>query len=122
DERLVKQMLLNLLTNAIKFTRPGGQITVGARVTATGELALAVHDTGVGIAPHDLPRVLEPYGQVATARKHNPDGTGLGLPLVKKMIELHGGTLELDSIPTVGTIATVTFPSGRVDGEDRPTA
>jgi two-component system cell cycle sensor histidine kinase PleC len=122
DERLVKQMLLNLLTNAIKFTPPGGQVNVSARVTDSGALAFAVHDTGVGIAPHDLPRVLEPYGQVATARKHNPEGTGLGLPLVKKMIELHGGTLELDSIPTVGTIATVTFPSERVTADDRPAA
>jgi signal transduction histidine kinase len=122
DERLVKQMLLNLLTNAVKFTPAGGRVDVSARVTESGDLAFTVHDTGVGIAPHDLPRVLEPYGQVATTRKHNPDGTGLGLPLIKRMIELHGGTLELDSIPTVGTIATVVFPAARVMPGNRRTA
>ncbi|HEX7007495.1 MAG TPA: ATP-binding protein [Alphaproteobacteria bacterium] len=122
DERLLKQMLLNLLTNAIKFTPPGGRIDVAVRITESAGMAFAVHDTGVGIAPHDIPRALEPYGQVATTRKQNPDGTGLGLPLVKKMIELHGGTLELDSIPTFGTVATVTFPASRVVAGDPPTS
>jgi signal transduction histidine kinase len=114
DERLVKQMLLNLLTNAIKFTPEGGRVTVAARVTEDGALALAVVDTGIGIAAEDIPRVLEPYGQVATARDRNPEGTGLGLPLVGKMVELHGGALTLDSTKDVGTVATLIFPRARV--------
>jgi signal transduction histidine kinase len=122
DERLVKQVLLNLLTNAIKFTPEGGRVIVAVRAAENGALAFAVHDTGIGIAAEDIPRVLEPYGQVATARNRNPDGTGLGLPLVKKMIELHAGTLALDSTPGVGTIATVTFPRERVIAADRPSA
>jgi signal transduction histidine kinase len=113
DERLVKQMLLNLLTNAIKFTPEGGRVVASVRLVDDGRLAFAVSDTGIGIAAEDLPKVLEPYGQVATARDRNPEGTGLGLPLVKKMVGLHGGTLSLDSAPGVGTTATLAFPSTR---------
>jgi len=123
DARVVKQILLNLLTNAIKFTPAGGDVRVVGRRLPGGGFALAVEDTGVGIAAADIPRVLEPYGQVGAARRHNPDGTGLGLPLVKKMIELHGGTLALESTPGVGTVATVTFPAARVTApDDRATA
>ena len=113
DERLVKQMLLNLLTNAIKFTPGGGRVTTIVRLAEDGRLSFTVRDTGIGIAAEDIGRVLEPYGQVATARDRNPDGTGLGLPLVKKMVELHGGTLTLHSTPRVGTTATLTFPASR---------
>jgi signal transduction histidine kinase len=123
DGRLVKQILLNLLTNAIKFTPAGGEVRVIGRGLPNGAFALAVEDTGVGIAAEDIPRVLEPYGQVGTVRRHNPEGTGLGLPLVKRMIELHGGTLALESTPGVGTVATVTFPAARVTApDDRATA
>ena len=114
DERQVKQILVNLLTNAVKFTPPKGEVTVSVRVTADGGLDFAVHDTGIGIAAEDIPRVLEPYGQVGAVRNHNPEGTGLGLPLVKKMAELHGGEFKLDSTLGVGTTATVTFPAKRV--------
>ncbi|HVO14487.1 MAG TPA: ATP-binding protein [Alphaproteobacteria bacterium] len=120
DERLVKQMLLNLLTNAVKFTPEGGHVTISAGPGPDGGLAFAVRDTGVGIAAEDIPRALEPYGQVATARERNPDGIGLGLPLVKKMAELHGGTLELESAPALGTTATIVFPRERVVAADRP--
>jgi signal transduction histidine kinase len=122
DERLLKQMLLNLLTNAIKFTPEGGRVVATARVDDDGALAFAVQDTGIGMAAEDLPKVLEPYGQIATARDRNPDGTGLGLPLVKKMAELHGGTLTLDSTPNAGTTATVAFPPERLAARREPRA
>jgi signal transduction histidine kinase len=114
DARMVRQILLNLLTNAVKFTPAGGQVTVAARLAADGAMALVVADTGIGIAVEDIERVIEPYGQVAATRARNPEGIGLGLPLVKKMIELHGGAFRLDSTPGAGTVATVTFPAGRV--------
>jgi signal transduction histidine kinase len=120
DERLLKQMLLNLLTNAVKFTPEGGRVTVAAGGAADGGLVFAVRDTGIGIAAEDIPRALEPYGQVATARDRNPEGTGLGLPLVKKMIELHGGRLALDSTPGIGTTVALSFPKERVVAADRP--
>jgi signal transduction histidine kinase len=125
DERLVKQMLLNLLTNAIKFTPEGGRVTVAVEAAPDGGMAFAVRDTGVGIAAADIPRVLEPYGQVATTRKRNPDGVGLGLPLVKKMAALHGGALVLESVAGSGTVATVRFPPDRVvaaEGRAAPSA
>jgi two-component system cell cycle sensor histidine kinase PleC len=106
--------VLNLLTNAVKFTPAGGQVRVAVRLAAHGAMELVVDDTGVGIAADDIPLVIEPYGQVAATRNRNPEGIGLGLPLVKKMIELHGGTFRLDSVPGAGTVATVTFPAGRV--------
>ena len=114
DDRLVKQMLLNLLTNAIKFTPEGGEVRVVGRAVPGGGFVLAVEDTGIGISAADLPRVIEPYVQAAAARDRNPDGTGLGLPLVKRMIELHGGTFRLDSTLGAGTVASVIFPSERL--------
>jgi signal transduction histidine kinase len=114
DDRLVKQILLNLLTNAIKFTPEGGEVRVVGRAEPGGGFVLAVEDTGIGIAAADLPRVVEPYVQVAAARDRNPDGTGLGLPLVKRMIELHGGAFRLASTPGAGTVASVLFPPERV--------
>ena len=120
DERLVKQMLLNLLTNAIKFTPEGGEVQVVGRTLPDGAYAIAVEDTGIGIAAEDLSRVLEPYGQVEAARDRNPESTGLGLPLVKKMIELHGGSFSLESTPGQGTVATLVFPHDRVIQDSQP--
>jgi signal transduction histidine kinase len=114
DERKVKQILLNLLSNAAKFTPPGGKIVVCARLDGVGPLAITVRDTGVGIAEADLPKVLEPFGQVRNAPGRAHEGTGLGLPLAKAMVELHGGSLTLDSVLGVGTSVTVLFPAERV--------
>jgi signal transduction histidine kinase len=113
DPKRVKQILLNLLSNAIKFTPSGGKITV--RAYRRGDaIAVDVADTGIGIAADDVPIALERFGQVdrELARKH--EGTGLGLPLSKRLMELHGGTLELKSAPGVGTTVTIIFPAGRV--------
>jgi two-component system cell cycle sensor histidine kinase PleC len=116
DERMIKQIVLNLLTNSVKFTQPGGTVAVSARLDDEGRLALAVADTGVGIAARDIPKVLEAYGQADVARSRTSEGTGLGLPLVKSMAELHGAGIELDSTPGEGTTVTVRFPAERLVG------
>jgi signal transduction histidine kinase len=114
DERLLKQIVLNLLTNSIKFTPDRGRITIRTEVNGDKSLALIISDTGVGIAPKDMSRVFVPFQQVdgSLARKH--EGTGLGLPLVKSLTELHGGKLHLESEVGVGTTVTVWFPPDRV--------
>ena len=114
DERLIKQMLINLLANAVKFTPNGGAVTIEGKVVQGGGYALSVADTGIGIAPEHLAAVMEPFGQVESAMSRSHDGTGLGLPLVNAMIELHDGKLELESAPNAGTTATLQFPPERV--------
>lgn len=114
DGRRLKQILLNLLTNAIKFTPEKGKVTVHASTDKAGAVVLRVADTGIGIAAEDIPRVLQPFGQVTDAYINTPDeGSGLGLSLVKALTELHGGTLDLDSAPGQGTRVTVTLPPER---------
>lgn len=114
DERMVKQMVINLLSNAVKFTPTGGRITIAARREPDGGLALAVADTGIGMAAKDIPVALTPFRQVASSLTRKHGGTGLGLPLVKSLIELHGGTLEIESKPADGTTVTLHFPAPRV--------
>lgn len=114
DERMIKQVILNLLTNSVKFSQLGGTVAVSARVDDEGRLAVAVADTGVGIEAHDIPKVLEAYGQADVARSRSSEGTGLGLPLVKSMAELHGGDIALESTPGEGTTVTVRFPPERL--------
>ncbi|HEY5239584.1 MAG TPA: PAS domain-containing sensor histidine kinase [Rhizomicrobium sp.] len=113
DERRIKQIIWNLVSNAIKFTPDGGAVTVACEEAPDGIL-LKISDTGIGIAEADLPKVLERFGQVDSklARKHT--GTGLGLPLVKELVELHGGSLAMTSKLGVGTTVTVTFPPARI--------
>ncbi|MBI3445997.1 MAG: PAS domain S-box protein [Magnetospirillum sp.] len=114
DERRLRQVLINLLGNAIKFTPSGGSVRVNAFVPAGGGLALTVSDTGIGMSDDDLALAVEPFGQVDSriARRH--DGTGLGLPLVAAIMELHGGAMTIDSRPGGGTSVTVTFGRERV--------
>jgi len=114
DERAVKQILLNLLSNAVKFTPEGGRVSIGAELRGDGSLAICVDDTGIGIACEDIPRALAPFSQVDSALTRRYEGTGLGLPLVKSLIELHGGRLELESEEGKGTLASVVFPIDRV--------
>ncbi len=93
DQRAIRQILLNLLSNAIKFTPPGGKIRIDVTATDDGGIALAVSDTGIGIAEEDLENVLQPFNQGSNAPSSVQPGTGLGLPIVKSLIEMHGGRL-----------------------------
>ena len=113
DERKLRQVLLNLLSNAVKFTEHGGSVTVSA-YRQGASVAITVTDTGVGIAPEDIPKAMENYGQVQTGWSRNQEGTGLGLPLSKRLVELLGGSFVLESKVGVGTNVIVTFPPERL--------
>jgi signal transduction histidine kinase len=112
DYRLLKQILINLLTNAIKFTPPGGQVTIGAIVGQ--DIRLTVSDSGIGMTQAELAMAMSQYGQIDSrvARRHQ--GTGLGLPICKSLALLHGGTLEIVSTPGAGTIASLVLPARRI--------
>ncbi|MEI8394978.1 MAG: PAS domain S-box protein [Rhodospirillaceae bacterium] len=116
DGRLITQMVVNLLSNAIKFTPRAGRVTVKATLVygGVGGLVLSVTDTGIGIAPEDLPKVLAPFEQVDNHLTRTQTGTGLGLPLVKSLIELHGGIFGIESEVQHGTTITLTFPPERL--------
>jgi len=117
DERAIKQMLLNLLSNSIKFTDEGGEIIVSANITGDGQMSICVADNGIGIAPDDLQKVLLPFSQADAGLSRGHQGTGLGLSLTKSLIELHQGSLSLESEVDVGTAATIRFPADRAIGE-----
>jgi two-component system cell cycle sensor histidine kinase PleC len=109
DSKRLRQMLLNLLSNALKFTPVGGEVTID--VFRRGEdVAISVSDTGIGIRAEDIPKVLEPFGQVENEMSHKHQGTGLGLPLTKELAELHGGSLTMESNVDVGTTVTILLP------------
>jgi len=113
DGRLLRQVLLNLLSNAVKFTPDDGDIKVSAALDDQGCVLLCVADTGIGIAPQDISRALEPFGQIRKSSEHAHDGTGLGLSLSNRLVELHGGRLLIDSEVGSGTTVTVCFPATR---------
>ena len=113
DERRIRQILLNLLANAIKFTPRGGKVRLIA-FTDEKEFIVQVADTGIGMAKEDIPRALERFGQLDSDLNRKYEGTGLGLPLTKKLAELHGGRLEIESELCVGTKVTVAFPADRL--------
>ncbi|MBV8535398.1 MAG: HAMP domain-containing histidine kinase [Alphaproteobacteria bacterium] len=114
DPVKLRQIILNLLSNAIKFTPPGGHVTVGARTDAQQAVLITVADTGIGMDRADLPRVVEPYVQLESAFvRARQSGLGLGLPIVKRLVELHGGQLALESELGRGTTVTVAFPPER---------
>jgi signal transduction histidine kinase len=106
-------MLLNLLSNAVKFTGPGGSVEIRAELKS-GELQLIVSDSGIGIKPEDIARIMTPFGQVASVYSRSHQGTGLGLTLTKALVERHGGRLTVYSVPNVGTTVRLSFPAARV--------
>jgi two-component system cell cycle sensor histidine kinase PleC len=114
DQRAVRQICLNLMSNALKFTPKGGRITVSIIDNPAGGQVLAVKDTGPGIPEDEIPKVLQAFGQGSLAHENAEGGTGLGLPIVQNLIELHGGTFELRSELRKGTEAIVYFPKERV--------
>jgi len=118
DERGLQQILLNLLSNAVKFTPPGGLVRICASQTRLG-WRIRVEDTGVGISPEDLPKVMAPFGQVANAMTRTQDGTGLGLPLAKSLTEMMSGVFSIESEPGRGTRVEVELPRSDADSAAR---
>jgi signal transduction histidine kinase len=117
DERRLRQVLLNLLSNAIKFTQPAGTIVVRTRQDADGNFAIQVQDNGPGMTEEEVIIALEPFGQVDAGLERRHEGTGLGLPLARSLMELHGGGLEIESEKRHGTTMTLTIPVERVRTE-----
>ncbi|MBM6581147.1 PAS domain S-box protein [Microvirga sp. BT689] len=115
DERSMRQIVLNLVSNAIKFTDAGGQVIVSTAMTDRGEVAFRVRDTGIGMTPTEVEAALEPFRQLATSRRRG--GTGLGLPLTKALVEANRGALQISSQPSEGTLVEVIFPPTRVLAE-----
>lgn len=116
DERLVRQIILNLLVNAVKFTPKGGAICISDDLMPDGVYCLNITDTGIGMDEEDVETALTPFGMVRSAYNDNTKGTGLGLPLAKRMMEMHNGTIDIKSEPGRGTKVTLVFPSERVRG------
>ncbi len=116
DERKLKQIVINLLSNAIKFTPAGGTVVVAVDREADHGVTIRISDTGIGIKPEDIATALEPFGQVDSKLNRKYQGTGLGLPVTKALVELHGGALAIESEPGVGTTVVVRFPAERLQG------
>ncbi len=114
DRRMLKQIVINLLSNAVKFTPPGGRVTMQAWASAESGLVLRIVDTGIGMAPEAIPMVFKRFEQLDSRLNRKYEGTGLGLPLVKSLVELHGGVVSLQSEVGAGTTATVCFPASRL--------
>ena len=124
DSGKIKQILLNLLSNSLKFTDAGGRVTLTVDVTPEQELRLTVSDTGIGMSPEEIPLALERFGQIERHKQRGHDGSGLGLHLVKSLSELHGGSLEIESEPGRGTTASLILPAWRIQSrpeEESPT-
>jgi signal transduction histidine kinase len=114
DELRLKQILLNLLSNAVKFTPAGGRIVLSISAPPDGTIAVTVADTGIGMKPDEIPIALEPFRQIDSALNRRYEGTGLGLPLARTLVELHGGFLNVSSAAGRGTTVTVILPVDRV--------
>jgi signal transduction histidine kinase len=114
DARKINQVLLNIISNAVKFTPAGGVIKIMARRAGDGGIELAVADSGIGIAEDELEEVLKPFVQSRDAERRRVQGTGLGLPLADQLVKLHGGTLTLGSTRGIGTTVTVHLPAHRM--------
>jgi signal transduction histidine kinase len=114
DELRLRQVLLNLLSNAVKFSHPDAAVTLAMRLSDAGEVEISVADSGIGMSPEDIPTALQPFQQIDAGLSRSHEGTGLGLPLSKMLVEKHGGSLVVDSAPGRGTTVTVVLPAWRV--------
>ena len=113
DPVRLKQIVLNLASNAVKFTPAGGTVTISARLDPKGDVLLAVTDTGIGMRQEDIPIAMTPFGQIDSSLARRHEGTGLGLPLCRALAEMHGGSLAIASEVGKGTTATVRLPAAR---------
>jgi signal transduction histidine kinase len=111
DIRAVRQIILNLVTNTIKFTPKCGAVTCSSLVNSDGKITFKIIDNGIGIEKKDIPKVMEPFSQVPTSEARGHNGTGLGLPITKSLVELLGGTLLIESETRVETQITVNLPT-----------
>ena len=114
DQRLVKQIILNLVSNGIKFIRDGGSVACSVEVSPVEGIAMIVSDTGIGMSPEEAKRALEPFIQLSDAKSRHEMGTGLGLTLVKRFAELHNGAVEITSQRGKGTDVKIVFPASRI--------
>ncbi|MEQ9177781.1 MAG: histidine kinase dimerization/phospho-acceptor domain-containing protein, partial [Nitratireductor sp.] len=114
DLRSIRQIALNLLSNAVRFTPPGGQVIVSTAYEATGDVVMRVRDTGVGMSRAEIEQALKPFKQINSLKRKRSDGTGLGLPLTKAMVEANRANFSIHSTPGEGTLVEVCFPSTRV--------
>jgi len=117
DLRSVRQIALNLMSNAIRFTQAGGQVIVSTSYEPTGDIVMRIRDTGVGMNSAEIDQALKPFKQVNALKRQRGDGTGLGLPLTKAMVEANRARFAISSTPSVGTLVEITFPSTRVLAE-----
>lgn len=118
DGLRIKQIVLNLLTNAVKFTLPGGEVRVSAGLNGEGGMVISIADTGIGMEPEMIPIALEPFRQIDSPLSRNVEGTGLGLSLAKSLAERHGGMLGIESAPGKGTTVCLILPPGRTIRSD----
>ncbi|MEQ8354031.1 MAG: CHASE2 domain-containing protein [Kiloniellaceae bacterium] len=116
DQRMFTQMVLNLMSNAVKYTPETGRIRVSGAIADNGSFRLSISDTGIGMTDQEISEAFEPFRRIDHALASNFEGIGLGLPLTKAMVEMHGGKLEIASISNHGTTATLVFPAERVRG------
>jgi signal transduction histidine kinase len=122
DPAKLTQILVNLLSNAIKFTEPGGKVRLKVVRPAQRGITFRVEDTGIGMSAEQIPIALTPFGQIESNLTRKHDGVGLGLPLTKRLIELHGGTIEIRSEPGTGTVVSAHLPEDRLCPESRALA
>jgi len=114
DHRSIRQILLNLLSNSVKFTRAGGQVIVSTGLEESGEVVLRVRDTGIGMSEKDVRSAMQPFRQLTTSKVDAERGTGLGLPLTKALVEANRAAFDIESAVDQGTLVRITFPTTRV--------
>jgi signal transduction histidine kinase len=113
DARIIKQILINILSNAIKFTPPEGTVAISTSLSEDNEICISIKDNGIGMSPTELKKAMQPFGQAGNAFTRQNQGTGLGIPLVEKLMKMHQGSLIIRSKKGAGTEVILTFPADR---------